>query len=529
MSSLRIGGLASGMDIDSIVEKLMVAERTPIGKLEQQKQTYEWQRDAYRDINSKLKTFDTYIADNFVLKSMNTKTATSSNSDFVSAVATSAASGSLTIDKVSQLAIAARKVGNAVSTSSGAVATGTTKISELAGSTFTGTNEYSILVKSINSTGTLATEATEIKFNASDTIDQVISKINSSSSGVVAFFENGKLSLSAKNTGQLKDGSFEIQLVDSQTKNGNTIDATEGNKLFSLLGMGNSNNLVDGGSNAILRVNGIDIERSSNTFSLNGYSITLKDTFNAPVTLTSTTNVTEIIDKIKDFVKTYNGLITDLQNKTTETRNRDYKPLTSLQRKDMERDEIELWEEKAKSGLLRGDAIIQKGLTSMRGLLYESNPAISSTKYNTLYSIGITTSKDYRSGGTLEINESKLRAALEEDPDAVSKIFTFSGEKEAEITVNNVTETVDTRGFLQKLRSTIDTIESNIDERAGRASMTETQFTLGKYLRNVNDRINTWQDKLVDIENRYWRQFTAMETAINKANQQSAMLMGQSF
>ena len=65
---MRIGGLASGMDIDALVEKLMNAERAPLNKLTQKKTTYEWQRDAYRDVNTKLKTFDTYIADNLVLK-----------------------------------------------------------------------------------------------------------------------------------------------------------------------------------------------------------------------------------------------------------------------------------------------------------------------------------------------------------------------------------------------------------------------------------------------------------------------------
>ncbi|MFP3427583.1 flagellar filament capping protein FliD, partial [Pseudoalteromonas sp. SIMBA_162] len=63
-----------------------------------------------------------------------------------------------------------------------------------------------------------------------------------------------------------------------------------------------------------------------------------------------------------------------------------------------------------------------------------------------------------------------------------------------------------------------------IEERAGRSTMTETQYTLGKYLKDVNNRIETWQDKLVDIETRYWKQFSAMEMMINKANQQSTSL-----
>ena len=790
---MRIGGLASGMDIDSLVEKLMTAERVPLDKLEQQKQIYEWQRDAYRDVNKKLTTFDNYIADNFILKSLNTKTAATSNSNLVEATATGSASGSISIEGVTQLATAAREVGNTVNTASKTVATGSTKISELDNSNFTGTGEYSILLKSINASGTLAEEATEIKFKASDTIDDVVKKINASKSGVVAFFENGKLSLTAQNTGQLKDGGAEVQLVASQkTADGKTVTGT-GNDLFSVLGIGKSGSagLVDGGTNAVFRVNGIDTERSSNRFTLNGYAITLKETFNtketlqnrinslteliktteaakeqldskigelekdvtdketvynslfssygdAPkvglsskemalfaaltpaqlaelkridlkdkeaiknlnegftdnqkailenldvekiklinnldldntdlenksldiiqkysayeqlgdnskvllssmedgeleklagidlsskeeidksgltddqikllksfspeqlaildnlsgeslketrdivnakngydskqkelestqvqlnqatadidkynvdldaankqlaktpvdstsgktVTLTATTNVDEIVDKIKEFVKTYNGFITDLKNLTNETKYRDYKPLTTLQRKELEDKEVELWERKAKSGLLRNDSIISSGLSSMRSLIYQSNPAVSNPKYNTLYNIGITTSKDYNAGGTLEIDEKKLRAALEADPDSVVQLLTGDGEQDATVTVNGETKQADTKGFLRKIRTEMDVMEKKIDERAGRGSMSETQYTLGKNLRDVNKRIETWEDKLTAKETRYWTQFSAMESMINKANNQSSMLTNQFF
>lgn len=528
MSTMRIGGLASGMDIDSLVENLMQAERSPLDKLEQQKQTYEWQRDAYRDVNTKLKTFDTYIADNLILKSLNTKTATSSNSNLVNAVATSNASGTISIEGVSQLATAARAISNTVAqTSSGTVVTGSTKISEV-DSNFIDTAEFSILLKSINNTGTLDSVATEIKFKGSDTIDEVISKINSSSAGVTAFFENGKLSITAKNTGELKDNEAEIQFISSEVIDGKTVTGT-GNQFFSILGIGNP---IQGGSNVKLSINGIEIERSSNSFSLNGYAITVKNKFNTDyaitgeiVSITSSTNTDEIITKIKDFVTTYNGLVTDLKNLTSETKYREYQPLTNPQREEMEEKEIELWEKKAKSGLLKGDSIIQNGLSSMRSLVYQSNPAVTNTKFNTLYNVGITTSKDYLLGGTLEIDEDKLRAALEGDPDSVTKLFSFSDGKEKEtVVVDGVTKEVDTRGFLQKLRGEMTKIKLNIEQRAGRSTMNESQYTLGKYLRNVNSSIDTWEDKLVSIEDRYWRQFTAMETMINKANSQSTTL-----
>lgn len=542
MSAMRIGGLASGMDIDSLVEKLMSAERLSLNKLEQQKQTYEWQRDSYRDINTKLRTFDTYIADNLILKSFNTKTATSSNDSFVSATATSEAAGSLTIDGVSQLATAARNIGNTVYKNDNTVVSGTTKIREIKNSPFTGTNDYSILIKSITKDGTLATKATEIKFNPDDTINDLVKTINSSGAGITALFEKGQVSITAQNTGDIS-GAAEIQLVTSETIDGKTVTAN-GNNIFSLLELTvNGNGLAEDGQNAKFKVNGLVTERASNTFTLNGYSITLKNRFNenavdtstttsvssSPVTLSSTNNVDEMMSKIKEFVSTYNGLVTDLVNIVNEEKYRDYKPLTNAQKEEMEDKEIELWEKRAKSGLLRGDSIIRNALSSMRGIVYQTNPAVTNPEYDSLYKIGITTSSNYLSGGTLEIDEKKLREALENDSNSVTQLLTSTGSKTEKIEVNGVTKEIDSRGYLRKLRDTMDEVKIKIEKRAGRATMTETQYTLGSLLKNVNNSIATWQDKLLDIEDRYWRQFTAMETAISKANHQSAMLMGNNF
>lgn len=685
MAAMRIGGLASGMDIDTLVEKLMVAERMPMDKLEQQKQIYEWQRDAYRDVNKKMTTLDNYIADNFILKSLNTKTATSSNSDLVSAVATGSASGSLSIEGVSQLAKAARGIGEQVN------ATNSTKLSSLFG---TGTMPTTFTLKAIDVQGKLGKEVS-IGIDANTTVGELITKINGSNAGVSAIFENGRLSLTAKNTGKAVDGGAAMKTDEN------------GLSLFSKLGL--SKLVTEDGQNAKFQVNGIATERTTNAFSMNGYNITLKSVFNegntilkaaqdsldftekdlksmlttlaatynvtldkngtledqinavktkvankiiehgnnvkkaagdlsdarnddiegpikkagdlydnlstevkealgknasfedlsadeqaefisaenfaalkkvhtltaahdsaktklenaeaaktsleksvdnyttadkaltdlknkkpentvttGSVTMTSSVNVDEIINKVKEFVATYNGFIKDLTDQTKQAKYRDFKPLTSLQKKEMETKEIEQWEERAKSGLLKSDSILTSGLSSLRGLVYQTNHAVTNQKYNALFTIGIGTSKDYNSGGTLEIDETKLRKALEEDPDAVVQLLTMSGEKSATVTkADGSTVQSDTRGFMRKIRDEMDAMEKKIDERAGRGSMAETQYTLGKYLRNVNDRLDAWQDKLTAIESRYWKQFGAMEAMINKANNQSASLMSQ--
>lgn len=633
MSTMRIGGLASGMDIDGIVEKLMVAERMPMDKLEQQKQIYEWQRDAYRDVNKKMTTLDTYIADNFILKSLNTKTATSSNSDLVSAVATGSASGSLSIESVTKLAEAARGLGKQVSGLKG-----DTTLSSLFPKVEDMPTE--ITLRAINAQGKLG-EVVSVRVDEKTTVNEFITKINGSNAGISALFENGQLSITAKNTGKAveEDG---VTPTDAMTTDDN------GKALFAMLGLDNL--VTKAGQNAEFQVNGIVTERTTNAFSINGYNITLKSTFKNkdtqdklvkeaketltlatqglketinslaktynvtlsgspdnptilkeqldavqkkieskinehrqnsedttkspeeraaaenkrieaesaknllntkdgeykdsvaaltnlestttitanPVTMSSSTNVDEIMTKVKEFVATYNGFIKDLTDQTKQPKYRDFKPLTELQKKAMEEKEIENWETRSKSGLLRNDSIITSGLSSLRGLVYQTNHAVTNQKYNALYTIGIGTSKDYMSGGTLEIDETKLRKALEEDPDAVVQLLTMSGEKSATVTkADGTTGPADTRGFMRKIRDEMDVIEKKIDERAGRGSMTETQYTLGKYLRNVNQSLDAWKDKLLSIEDRYWKQFGAMEAMINKANSQSASLMSQ--
>jgi flagellar hook-associated protein 2 len=750
---MRIGGLASGMDIDELVEKLMTAERTPLNKLEQQKQTYEWQRDAYRGVNTKLKTLDTYISDNLILKKINTKTASSSNSNLVTATASSSASGSVSIEGVSQLASSARAVGQQIN------ATETTKLSTLIGG-----GTQSISLKGINADGSMPAEATKIEITEGMTVSQFVSKINASNVGVTAVFENGRFSFTAKNSGD--------------NKVGDEIEVTDGQDVLSNLGFykdasgaPTSTFQTTEGKNAVFKVNGIATERASNTFTLNGYNISLKSTFNegtthnanssataqtlanattninnllttlsgsynvdlttystiadkveavkneisakvtehqtaldaanatltaslnqfyeddevkalgddakaflhsltkeqrdelakknldeldvdqqdwtqdqkdqftankdalkdlsaasitntvgkvynnlsaeakayiadntdfsnvstselndeekaiitsfgnefktianqtadvdaakatlnsakseanelvqttnaynkavnanntigtapvttvssAPIELTSTSNIDETVNKIKDFVNTYNTFIKELSDQTKESKYRDYQPLTAEQKKEMDEDEIKLWEEKAKSGLLRNDSIVRNGLSNMRSLIYQSNPSIEDTRFNTLFNIGITTSKNYNDGGTLEIDETKLRKALEENPDAVEQLLKNTSGKKDDVIDG---ETVDTRGFLEKLRASMKSLETNIEKRAGRSTMTNAQFTIGKNLISAETRIKTWQDKLENIESRYWKQFTAMETAINKANSQSSLFMG---
>ena len=529
---MRVGGLASGMDIDGLVEKLMQAEKAPLNKLYQNKQKYEWQRDAYRDVNKELKAFDEYIQKNMMYKKDFAKKNVVSSNSAVSATPTTAQNGqTLNIDNIEQLA----RAGNTKSTNTAIAAgtAGTTKLSELNGGAgiTPGTVELSVL----QTDGSY--KDVSLTFSANDTIDDVISKLKNGEdgkgTGLNAFYdkESGKISISTRATGAGKE--FKEATPDGANPGDYTFTSTTasvvvkaGDSFFNQLGFATNDlrdpanqegasvgkGLITNGENAKLTVNGMEIERQTNTFELDGFNVTLNNTFNGvgsqPISLTTKTDTDNMVDKIKKFVETYNGLIESLNSQVKEKKHRDYAPLTDEQKKDMEEKEIEAWEEKAKSGILRSDSIIQSVLGNMRTDMYSKGSG-SSKEFDMLFKIGVTTSSKTSENGKLEIDEDKLRAAIEKDPDAVYELFTG---------------TTENPGIADRLQKSIKTATIQIEKKAGKADSVNNTFNLGLTLNDTETRINNWKTKLANIEERYWKQFTAMENAINKANQQSASL-----
>jgi flagellar hook-associated protein 2 len=63
MTAIRLSGLASGIDTEAMIKKVMQAERLPVDRLSQKKQILTWERDAYREINRSLLEFRTAGSD----------------------------------------------------------------------------------------------------------------------------------------------------------------------------------------------------------------------------------------------------------------------------------------------------------------------------------------------------------------------------------------------------------------------------------------------------------------------------------
>jgi flagellar hook-associated protein 2 len=130
-----------------------------------------------------------------------------------------------------------------------------------------------------------------------------------------------------------------------------------------------------------------------------------------------------------------------------------------------------------------------------------------------LAAIGIKTTANYLDGGKLEIDEAKLKKAIEEDPASVENLFRGTG------------DSTSSKGIVQRLYDDVSGTIDKLNERAGKATYTNQQFTIGKNLDDVSKKITTFTDRLKQIEDRYYNQFTAMEQAIQKANSQMSYLM----
>lgn len=314
------------------------------------------------------------------------------------------------------------------------------------------------------------------------------------------------------------------------------------------MGDGLANALFGGGTkedglDAIfsMKVNGQELDgisRSSNTFDVDGMSVSLKGTFGAygssntlgkdnieatkadAVSFTSSSDADKIIDTIKSMVEDYNAMVTEIKNAYStmpqqKSNGNYYEPLTEEDKADMSESSIKAYEEKAKQGLLFADrdlSALYSQLTSAISMSGKDGADLKSIGITSNYSNGLT---------TLSLNEEKLRAALETDPDKVRDVFSKS-----------VASGSSSNGLMQALKSPLDMYSKTqgtkgiLVQKAGSTLAPSTLYknTLQNKLDDIDTQIEKWQDKMADQVDRYTSKFTALEKLISQMNSQSSAL-----
>jgi len=349
---------------------------------------------------------------------------------------------------------------------------------------------------------------------STDTVAEMMTKINNGSAGVTLSYNTtlDKFSLTSNSEGTTS-----------------TITKTDSGGLLSAMKLNDYSAAQDAEFVLSTPDGNITTTRDSNTFKIDGTEITLNETSATEVVIDVASNTDDVKDKIIKFVDEYNNLIEMINNKVSERKYYDYAPLTTEQKKELEEEEENAWQAKAKSGLLKGDNGLESMTEKLRRALYESVDGVGIT----LKDIGITTTADFKSKGKLTIDEDKLTKALAEKPNDVIALFTNESDKKY-LDDTAVSERYNENGLANRLfdiiRDNIRTTNGNgyLIKKAGNPDFTaDTSSDLYKNIKQANDKIDNLLRLLEDKETTYYNQFARMEQALSRMNNQSASILQQ--
>ncbi|MFC0212902.1 flagellar filament capping protein FliD [Paenibacillus chartarius] len=349
----------------------------------------------------------------------------------------------------------------------------------------------------------------EISYQATDTLQSIMQRVNSSTAGVNMSYDSitDKVTFTSKATGV----ASKVELADVT---GNFISAMG---LTTLSAAGQDAKVTFDGS-------ATPTYYSSNSFTNNGVTYTLLNTSASAVTVASTKDTDAIFNKIKDFVANYNNTLTLVNKKLTEVKYRDFLPLTDEQKDAMSESDIKNWEEKAKSGLLQRDDILKSASTNFRQMI---NAKINtSSTFDSLFKIGITTTSfsgnasTYNSvtANTIVLDENKLKAAIAQDPDGVISLFS----RQSGLT----NPTINDDGIAQSMYKEATSLIDRLVDRAGGTTTANDDITttVGLQIHNLDLDIEDMESRLLKKEDYYYHRFTLMEQAIQKGQAQLSWL-----
>ena len=615
INSTRLTGMASGLDTESIIEKMLTMSKAKIDAVEQKKQLLVWKQEFYQEVATSLQNFQNkYFSTTTSFSDSLSKLSATSSSNLVSATSSAnAKAGKIYIDDIISLASAAKLTSSNTVSANPTININTAAIDELSGKsiivnlngvektikfdtldylnsgdvaaqlqtrlnaafgsnkidvelngdkmTLSAANSTLILKASDDTSGPLefnsfssnrvemnvslasagfasSLDATDgiafsingvdFNFESTTSLSQIMKAINSSSAGVNMTYSNltDKFTLTSTETGSGSAVVFE--------------DKT-GNLMQSIFGEGN----FVAGTDAVVRLSdtgseadAITVTRSTNTFDINGTTLTLNGMAegNAKESISIAVNydTNAMVEKVKAFVTDYNTLLGSINDKISEKYDRDYQPLTDEQKKAMSEDEVELWTKKAKTGILSNDIYLKDIATKLRSIFYTpiSNLEDNALSIGDLSSLGIST-PNYNAKGQLKIDEEKLRNAFNTGP--LEALLLFSQESKTAYSLYSTEAQQQKRfnesGVLERLADLFKTNLNKVGKKGALINLVgspddkfsgETDYK--RRIIALEDKMSSMNISLAKEEERYWRQFSMMESALANLNQQSSWI-----
>lgn len=483
--AMRLSGLMSGMDTDSVIQDLVAARRTKVDDAVKAQKKLEWKQEAWKTLNGKLKSLQSKYISNMRFSSAYTKKTTKvSNSSAANVITGENAVNGVQELEIDRLAKTAYLTGAEISGKNGDKLNALSKLSDISDG-FTGGE--------ITFTQNGQTKSMEV--SADTTISNVLTQLKKW--GVNANFDanNQRFFVSAKESGEASDfalgGSEEalsaLGLSLTATKPATKID----------------------GQDARIFLNDAEFTSNTNAFEINGLTITaLNETKDGEkVTLTTENDTDGIYDMIKNFLKEYNTIINEMDKLYNADAAKGFEPLTDEEKDLMSETEVEEWEKKVKDSLLRRDSNLSTVSSGLKEVMMSGFEVNGKTMFLTNFGINTLsyfTSADneknaYHIDGdpndeSTSGNADKLKSMIASDPDAVVSFFSQ---------------------LSQSLYGKMDEMTKSVTGYRSYGNFYDDKKMQSDYDSYTNE-IKELEDKLADYEDKWYKKFSAMETAMAK-------------
>lgn len=357
----------------------------------------------------------------------------------------------------------------------------------------------------------------------SATVQDLVDAINNASTdkslGIKASIEDGKLKIA--NTDSEDTGTISLTVSSSDT----SADAVNGRKMLNALQFSDdklttdTNGLVASGQDAKVTIDGREYSSDSSKITVANVTYTLAAKGSTVVSVNQDTD--KLIENVKKFVEDYNKMLDELNEKYYEEKYSDYGVLTQTQEKGMTKEQIDKWNEKAKSGLLNHDSNIGKIISEMREAIYTPVDGVTG-KYNTMMSIGITSTTDR---GHLSLDEEKLKKALAAEPDCVRQILNSDGDYKDQ---NGETKTdYKKQGVIGRISDSLYKNLKTMKSYAGTTTETADGSSLGDLIRELQTKMSNFKTMMKSYENLLYKKYDAMEVAIQRMSVTMGYVSGQ--
>ncbi len=537
---LRMTGMYSGMDTESIVSQLVKAKSTKVTNLKNEQKKLEWKQTAWQGLNSKIYNMYSKTLSNLRLTSAYSKKSTvSSDSTKATVVASEGAVNGTQTLKVNKLAksgyLTGAKLAGKTTTTTGTDGKDVTKVVNWETTDKLSEIDSNLTGKTISITTGSGTDAktTDIEITADMTINDLVAKFKDA--GVNASFDttNQRFFINSTGTGSAKN--FTLTSDDSTALASLGLDP---NTTYTDIN-GSKNSCVKiEGQDAEIVLNGATFVSDSNTFSINGLTINTLGVTDEEISLVTSTDYDGIYNTIKDFLTEYNDLINEMDKLYNADSARKYDMLTNDEKDSMTDDEVEQWEDKIKSALLRKDNSLYNVMntltTTMMDGYYENNLSDKQKKnmsaseisawykenggkkhYLSDYGIGTLSyfeAQDnehhaYHINGDADdeftsTKEDKLKAAIAEDPEGTANFFAT---------------------LCKTLYSKLDETMSESTEYSSIYKVYNDK-QLKKDYKDYTTKISDAEDELNDYEDRWYNKFSKMEVALSKLQSQTSSI-----